>query len=296
MRSADREICRAQIRKVSPAFGYLALPAATDRGDEGMARFTATLAALAAVTIANPAMAVTTIDFTNITAQWFDVAGGTNVNFTGSNTSNAAVFWGSGGNQSGYRFQAVALPQLIVDPLTNTSAVTNIGQFTHYNLPINAGTSITGLKLKFTSDVLVNGGLFGTVNFIYAFNHFETPNGSDPCANGGANDTGININGCADRVSVNFNQNSGAFSIGNVDYALDVRGFLVNSTPAQLFWTQEDATNLAYVRGQVVLRSTAGNDGVPEPSTWATMIVGMGAVGAMMRRRRRAGDTTALAF
>ena len=239
--------------------------------------------AAASLVMCAPAMATTTIDFTNIKATWYDVAGGAAVNFSGQNTGNALVSWGTGGPQSGYRFEAMAIPQLVVDPDTDTSAITTIGKFTHYNFPINPGTSITAVKLKFTTDVLVNGNAFGTVDFIYAFNHFETTNSDNPCADGGPQGVGVNINGCADRVSVNFNQASGAFTIGDVDYALDVKGFLVGVTPAQLFWTTESATNEAFLRGQVVLRQNAG--AVPEPASWAMMIGGLGIVGLSMRRR-----------
>ncbi len=244
----------------------------------------ALLAAAATLAIGAPALASTTIQFSNIRAEWFDVMGGLNVNTSGQGTSSAQVRWGIGDNQSGYRFDAIGIPELVVDPLTQTSAVTNIGQFTHLNFPINSGSSITGVKLRFTTDVLVNDVAFQNIEFIYAFDHFETPNGENPCADGGANGVGVNVNGCADRVSVNFNQQSGFFTIDDVEYALDVRGFLVGNEPANLFWTQEGVSNSAFLRGQVVLRSTAG--AVPEPATWAMLITGFGLVGAAARRRQ----------
>lgn len=242
----------------------------------------------AALSVATPAMAVTKIDFTNIKGTWFDIVGGTNVNYDGQGTESATVTWGTGDNQSGYRFDAVAIPQLVVSPSTNTSAVTNIGKFTHFNFPIGAGTSISAVKLKFTTDVLVNDMLFGNVEFIYAFNHWETTNrpSRGPCANGGANNTGVNASGCADRVAVNFNQASGAFSIGDVDYALDVFGFLDGGEPVDFFWTRENKSNEAFIRGQVVLRENAG--AVPEPASWAMMIGGFGLIGATARRRNTA--------
>lgn len=243
-------------------------------------------AATAAMAVATPAVAVTTIDFTNITATWTDVVGGANVTYTGANTSDASIHWGTGGPQSGYRFEAIGIPSLVIDPDTDTSAVVNIGKFTHYNFPIDAGSSITAVKLNFTTDVLVNGNPFGNVNFVYAFDHFETPNGDNPCADGGALGAGVNLYGCADRVAVNFNQDSGAFTIDDVEYALDVRGFLVGALPAELFWTKETKTNEAFLRGQVVLRSLAGD--VPEPSTWGMMILGFGVIGAALRRQQRA--------
>ncbi len=243
----------------------------------------ALIAGMATIAFASSASASTTIDFSNIKATWFDVQGGANVNTSGNGTGDASVSWGIGANQSGYRFQAIGIPTLIVDPITDLSAITNIGQFTHFNFPIDSGTSITGVKLQFSTDVLVNGDPFGTVNFIYAFDHEETPNADNPCAYGGANSQGVNINGCADRVAVNFNQSSGFFSIGQVDYALDVRGFLVGGNPASSFLTVESQTNTAFLRGQVVLRENAG--AVPEPASWAMMILGFGLVGAAKRKR-----------
>jgi len=86
------------------------------------------------------------------------------------------------------------------------------------------------------------------------------------------------------RVAVNFNQQSGFFTIDDVEYALDVRGFLVGNDPANLFWTKEGVSNEAFLRGQVDLRSTAG--AIPEPATWAMLITGFGLVGAAARRRQ----------
>ena len=249
---------------------------------------TSLLAAAAAFAVAAPAFASTTIEFSNIRAEWFGVQGGAGLGFNGQGTPNAEVSWGEGGNKSGYRFDAIGIPELTVDPVTQTSATVNIGQFTHFNFPINSGSSITGVKLQFTTDVLVNATQFQDIEFVYAFDHFETPNGDDPCADGGQQGVGINDNGCADRVGVNFNQQSGFFTIDDVEYALDVRGFLVGNDPANLFWTREGADNVAFLRGQVVLRSTAG--AIPEPATWAMLIAGFGMVGFAARQRKAGFD------
>jgi hypothetical protein len=250
-------------------------------------KFAAAAAVGAAFAIAAPAAAVTTIDFTNIKGEWFDVAliGGPAVSFTGNNTANASVRWGTdtGFGRSGYDFAAVAIPQLTVTP-PGGSAVTQIATFRHVNQPISAGTSITGAKLKFTTDVMVNGSYLDTVSFIYSFDHDETPNAADPCAYAGANAQGVNINGCADRVQTIFNSQSEFFSIDGNDYALDVVGFLVGNPSAQVtnFLTTERAVNEAFILGRVVLYSSA----VPESATWAMLIAGFGLVGAASRRQR----------
>jgi len=194
------------------------------------------------------------------------------------------VRWGdpaeAGGNQSGYDFVALAIPSLTVNP-SGGSAVTSIATFRHVNFPIFS-PSITSIDLLFTTDVEVDGNPLGTVNFVYSFLHDETPNTANPCAFGGANGQGVNINGCADRVRTNFNSQSDGFLIGTDLYALDVVGFLVGGNPATEFLTTERQNNTAEIRGQLVLYSQA----VPEPATWAMMISGFGLVGFAARRRR----------
>ncbi|HWJ69561.1 MAG TPA: THxN family PEP-CTERM protein [Sphingobium sp.] len=244
------------------------------------------LVAISAIA-ATPAMAtVTNISFTNVTATWLSPTGGSNISYSAPGTDNAAIFWGTGGGQkSGYRFET-DIPMISVDTDTQMSGITTIGTFTHYNYPINSGSGISGVKLQLTMDVDVDGTLMQDVSFVYAFNHWETPNSSNPCADGGAQGVGINANGCADNVKVNFLMESGFFTIDDIEYALDVQGFLVGDDPATSFWTKENATNVAELRGQVVLRSVAG--AVPEPTTWAMMISGFAIAGASLRRRKTA--------
>jgi hypothetical protein len=246
-------------------------------------RLSTALMAAAVGLSAIPATAAT-VTFSNIRATWFDVVGGTNINFTGNGTANASVRWGdpaTAAGQSGYDFEAIGIPALTVNPPAG-SDVTNIGIFRHVNQPIF--TSITGIKLEFVTDILVDGNPFNDVTFIYTFTHDETPNGADPCAYGPANGTGVNVNGCADRVIVNFNVQSDFFQVDGFDYALDTVGFLVGGNPATSFLTAEQAVNEAFIRGRLVLYSEA----IPEPATWAMLITGFGLVGSAMRRRRSA--------
>ena len=249
------------------------------------------IAAIAATAISMPASAAV-IDFTNVKATWFDPIGGSGITYSGNGTSSASVSWGTsqGQGKSGYDFVVAAIPSVTVNPPSG-SAEGIVGTFTHRNNPISSGTSISGIKLKFETDVLIDGDAYGNVTFIYDFAHLETPNSATPCANGGFNGFGINNNGCADRVQVNFNSQSDYFTIseGGIDYnyAVDVVGFLIGGNPAINFWTREQANNHADVRGKVVLYSEAVN-GVPEPATWAMLIAGFGMVGAAARRGRTA--------
>jgi PEP-CTERM motif len=244
-------------------------------------------AAVIAFATASAASAAVTVDFTNVRGEWFDVAliGGPALGFTGNNTANASVRWGTstGFGRSGYDFAAIGIPQLVLTP-PNASAVTTIGRFTHVNQPISAGTSISSAKLRFSTDVFVNGNFLDTVSFIYDFDHDETPNGANPCAYGGANNVGVNINGCADRVNTVFNSQSEFFTIGGTDYALDVVGFMVGNSniPVMDFLTTEQANSSAFILGRIVPYSSA----VPEASSWVMLIAGFGLVGAARRRQQ----------
>ncbi len=251
-------------------------------------------AALAAALATPASAAIVEVKFTNITGSWFDAA------FSSATTPNtidnagplgagsATARWGTPAGQtgqSGYDFAPLGDLVFQLDTTTNSSGVGNIATFRHLNFPIlSSGGSLTGIKLNFNTDVLIDGNLVTNTNFVYAFDHFETPNAADPCADGGAQGAGVNANGCADRVLVNFAAASGSFLVDQTEYALAVRGFLVGGDAVTQFWTAEGLSNEAAIQGQVVTRSLAG--AIPEPATWAMMIAGFGLVGAAARRRQ----------
>ncbi len=246
------------------------------------------LIAAAAAVLAAPAGA-TVVDFTNVKATWINPVGGSGIVYSGNGTQNASIRWGTPSGQpqkSGYNFTASSL-SFTVDP-PSASAVGTLGTFTHFNFPISSGTGISALQLEFNTDILLDGVFYDNVSFIYDFDHWETPNQSNPCANGGPNNQGVNVNGCADRVRTTFNEQSSGFTISKdgVDYlyALDVIGFLNNGQPVTEFWTVENKTNVAEIRAMVRLYSEIGT-GVPEPATWAMLIAGFGLVGVASRRR-----------
>ena len=243
------------------------------------------LAAVAAAALAVPASAAV-VTFENIKGTWSNPIGGEDISYFGNGTGNARIRWGDVDHndpRSGYDFTAISIPGLTVLPPSG-SAVANIAEFRHQNFPIGAGSGISGVTLTFNTDVKLDGAFLKNVNFVYNFTHTETPNSANPCAFGGANNQGVNSNGCADQVLVNFNSQSDFFEIGGLKYALDVVGFLVGGDPATAFLTREEKTNKAYLQGRVVLYSEAV-EGVPEPATWAMLILGFGLVGAAARRR-----------
>ena len=238
-------------------------------------------AAAIAAAFAVPASAAV-VTFENITGTWSNPIGGSNISYNNNGTDDASIRWGNstGDGKSGYDFEAISIPGLTVNP-PGGSDVANIGLFRHVNRPIT-GDAISGVTLTFTTDVKLDGVYLDTVNFVYTFDHTETPNGAEPCQFGGANGQGVNSNGCADRVLVNFNAQSDSFEIDGLRDALDVVGFLVNDNPATSFLTKEGTRNEAYLRGRVVLYT----DAVPEPATWAMLIAGFGLVGTAARRRQ----------
>jgi hypothetical protein len=263
------------------------------------ARLLGILAAGAVLGAASNATAAT-ISFSSIVATWSDVIGGTDVSFNGNGTDTASVFWGTstGSGQSGYAFTGLFTPLDVTVPPSPTSDFA-IGTFTHYNSPILAGTSIDGVRLTVGADVWLDGTLLGNYSFVYDVLHWETPNYGSPCADGGAQGAGVNLNGCADNVTTDYNALSDSFQHGSDFYTLDMRGFqLLDGTAALSFWTKESADNTAYLLARVnftpgstdTSTDTAdiGINVIPEPSVIALMLTGLVSVGVFGRRQRQA--------
>lgn len=90
----------------------------------------------------------------------------------------------------------------------------------------------------------------------------------------------------------NFLFGSPANSLLNNDYGPQVFAFAQSISTRYLTLAMDgcpqagDASFNACAIGEVAFRSAGGGGGVvPEPSTWAIMILGFGAAGAMLRRR-----------
>jgi PEP-CTERM motif len=188
---------------------------------------------------------------------------------------------------------------------TNGAAVANVS-ITHINQPIT-GTTLSSLDILSTltltpfspPDVALPDA---TITF--KVHYLETPNGSDPCADGGANGSGVNSNGCADIYVTDVNSLNFPFF-----YDLDGAGPLQNqqyfisffeltnglnplsaaacaavgvSSPCLGFETPEQA-NTTFQFASLI---TTERVSIPEPGSLALFGLALSALGFIRRKQR----------
>jgi hypothetical protein len=237
----------------------------------------------ASLAIAGPAHAADLITINPINGEWQNVAGsavsGGTVDIQNGDPTAPTIRWGSpasNNGQSGYDFTSAVTPFDVNLVANGVSAFFTLGEFAHLNQPIFG--SIDSVDLNVTYGVAVNGGFIGTFSSLFSFVHDETPN-NGPCSFGTA---AQNANGCSDKVIATLNTGaSQAFNVGGVDYFLNVSGFEVGGVPTSEFITIEGANNLAQLNASIASRSAVA--GVPEPETWALLLLGFFGIGGMMR-------------
>ncbi|RIZ66974.1 MAG: PEP-CTERM sorting domain-containing protein [Methylococcales bacterium] len=261
------------------------------------------LTVLAAAMLLSTTAMATAVDITNVSASWSNAiasasGAGAPLTFAGG-TLNPYARWGvaaGGSGQSGYNFGAVANPFNASVTPGDSSALFALGTFAHVNQPVT-GSSITSIDLLYQADIIVNGTPVATnpLNFDFVFNHNETPNGDNPCANGAPNNVPLSVNasGCADHVQTAFSGVSDTFFINGANYTLNILGFGYldasnNLVKTQDFWTAEGAVNTATLYAEIVTTTNPGGTGltsVPEPS--GLMLMGLGLAAFLGKRRKQ---------
>lgn len=245
----------------------------------------AAVAAVALTSVAAPASAGVVTFQTS--GQWANWVGGSSVT-TSSSGGDATIKWGNttkwDKSQSSYLFDAQSVSPVNLQDGETSNAFT-LAEFKHYNDDIS-GSGITSVDLIFTTQIFVDGQFAADRTFGWTFSHEETANsGFWTCAYGG---TGL-FN-CNDRVAVDYNGDLvESFQFGDDLYTLTLAGLQVKNGPnwmtKDVFVTEENKFSTAKIRGQ--LSMTTLTSAVPEPATWAMMIVGFFGAGTMIRTTRR---------
>jgi hypothetical protein len=236
-------------------------------------------ASIAATCLAALPADASVVSFTNLKGSWSNANPAANIDFISAPGVLAQVRWGNAGsNDSGYDFSTVGSATV-----NAPSSPFILGTFTHINQPVS--DSINAIRLTLTTDLAIDSVSKGNLAFVFNFFHDETPNNAKPCAYGGANGQGVNINGCADRVTTAYNTLSQTFLVGSDAYTIDVLGFKLGSDPVKNeFLTLEQNINRADLLAQVKLRSEVN---VPEPGTLGLIGLSMVCLGANGLKRRR---------
>ncbi|MEE4110272.1 MAG: THxN family PEP-CTERM protein [Halieaceae bacterium] len=225
------------------------------------------------------------------------VAGSSNVRW-GEPAGCSPLFPGgcTPAEQSRYNFTPEVAPNTDPPVAINPDTLFELGSFTHFNFPIfdtNDYPVLQTAELSVVIDILIDGTTQQSVTSVFDFEHTETPNNADTCANGEDNDQGVNINGCADRVvaTTNIGQ-SDTFFVGGVEYIFELLGFCEapcagTPTPFSEFWTVEVATNEAIL----FARYTEKSNLVPVDVPATPLLLSSGALVLLrLSRRQRASD------
>ena len=234
-----------------------------------------------------------TVTLTNIKALWFNGTPVANVTVAPPGLADTTTaYWGGEGGidngDSGYRFNAVDSGVTFNVVVPGSDGPDLVGDFTHFNNPIPAGTSITSIQLRVQADIAVDMISQGTKEFIFNFGHWETDNDPRPaaCADGGTYGFGVNANGCADKVTISYNLLSDTFNVGGTAYTLLFKGFSTDGglNVSNGFWTKEDDDNVAGLWASVVTRKDAESE-VPLPAAGWLLLSGLAGLGVFGRRR-----------
>lgn len=154
-----------------------------------------------------------------------------------------------------------------------------VGTLTYFNGTTALGTTPTAvdlaLSLNFSTPPL------GVVPSAFTFNLVSTPNTTDPIAS-------------ADYVYFPSAFSNTVFNIGGTNYTVELTGFqnvtgsagFLGSNGNTEFHVEEGGTASADLYAEVTSQIPVGVGAVPEPSTWAMLLLGFAGVGFMAYRRK----------
>lgn len=224
---------------------------------------------------------------------------------SGITTSANSLSWGSGG-VSGLD---ITNSPASGTAFTNGAALPNIS-ITHRNQPIT-GTTLSAVTILSTLTLSPNAfAPSPSVTIPFGVKFLETDNGAAPCADGGANGVGVNINGCADIFVIDQNALNFGFTFDDPDYdPLDATTMLgrqyyisffeltsgLNSLPQQAcqnaasvnaclgFETPEGADTT--VRFAALITTDKVTISVPEPGILGLLGLGLAGMGFSLRRK-----------